>query len=115
MEVASGYCLQSGVTGASGGLTLQPRCNVPNDSKVTLLSLLPRACRTLQGFRTSVQRLHDSQEEGTGCGMCPSWTTRIHIFLVLIVLLTPAGLATNKCWSAAAASHINLHRTHQHW
>ena len=34
MEVASGYCLQSGVTGATGGLTLQPRCNVPNDSKV---------------------------------------------------------------------------------
>ena len=49
MDVASGYCLQTGVDGATGGLTLQPQCNVPNDTKVHLLSLLPRSC-TLQGF-----------------------------------------------------------------
>lgn len=65
MDVASGHCLQTGVTGATGGLTLQPQCNVPNDSKVYLLSHVLRPC-TLQGFRTSVQWLHDSQKQGTG-------------------------------------------------
>ena len=48
MDVASGYCLQTGVTGATGGLTLQPQCNVPNDSKVHLLSFCPdhASCKT---------------------------------------------------------------------
>lgn len=41
MDVTTGSCLQTGVTGATGGLTLQPQCNVPSDSKVHLLPLSP--------------------------------------------------------------------------
>lgn len=36
MDVTSGNCLQTGVTNAPGGLTLQPQCNIPNDNQVRL-------------------------------------------------------------------------------
>ena len=34
MDLSSGYCLESGVANAAGGLTLQPGCNLPNDNQV---------------------------------------------------------------------------------
>ena len=33
-DATSGNCLQTGVAGATGGLTLQTQCNVPNDNQV---------------------------------------------------------------------------------
>ena len=33
-DVSSGQCVATGVTGASGGVTLQPGCNVPSDNQV---------------------------------------------------------------------------------
>lgn len=34
LDLSSGYCLVTGVANAPGGLTLQPGCNLPNDSQV---------------------------------------------------------------------------------
>jgi len=38
LDISSGNCLESGVVGATGGLTLQPGCNVPNDNQARLFS-----------------------------------------------------------------------------
>lgn len=34
MDLSSGYCLETGVADAAGGLTLQPGCNLLNDNQV---------------------------------------------------------------------------------
>ena len=39
MDVTSGNCLETGVVGANGNLTLQPGCNVPNDNQARPLCL----------------------------------------------------------------------------
>ncbi|KAL3162526.1 hypothetical protein ABBQ32_010182 [Trebouxia sp. C0010 RCD-2024] len=41
MDVTSGSCLQTGVADATGGLTVQPQCNVPSDSKACDAGLYP--------------------------------------------------------------------------
>ena len=33
LDISSGNCLETGIAGASGGLTLQQGCNVPNDNQ----------------------------------------------------------------------------------
>jgi len=38
LDISSGKCLESGVVGATGGLTLQPGCNVPSDNQARLFS-----------------------------------------------------------------------------
>lgn len=50
MDVTSGSCLQTGVADATGGLTLQPQCNIPSDSKVCLLPLSHAPC-AFQGLQ----------------------------------------------------------------
>ena len=39
MDMTSGNCLETGVVGANGNLTLQPGCNVPNDNQARPLCL----------------------------------------------------------------------------
>lgn len=112
MDVATGHCLQTGVPDAVGGLTMQPQCNVPNDSKVLLLSLSPKSRTLHTGAQVYDSRCKAATTSPLLVGYKKKWG---HEYVVLILLATPADLGTDKRWSPDAASHINLHHTCQHW